>query len=86
MIVSIFILYNDCAIALLHLRKETLATVIEHVTDSIREQNPDRMVEIQLVAYRNYSSHPNDLLDVSPWATSPLPLLEFFNKVQVSGG
>ncbi len=68
-------------IDLLQVLQATIAKVIGNITDVLGDRHD--LFEIQLVAYRNYSSHPNELLEISPWASTVQPLIEFVMPVAV---
>ena len=71
---------------LLDQAKQTVKEMIDRVCAVLKEKNVSSGFQIQFGAYRNYSSHPNDLLQVSTWASSPPPLIEYITGVRSSGG
>lgn len=44
------------------------------------------MFLIQLACYRNYSSGPNKILEISPWESKPNNLRAFMDNIKSSGG
>jgi hypothetical protein len=66
--------------------KQTICKMIDRVCEILKEKNHDSSFEIQFVAYRNYNSDPTMILEVSPWESTALKLLDFISKIEVDGG
>jgi hypothetical protein len=67
--------------------KATVASMIERVTEILKQvQQNASGYQIQFGAYRNYNSHPNELLETSTWESSATSLVEFISTIESSGG
>ena len=74
-------------INLLNSAKSMVGDMFERVKFLLKNNKIDEeSVRIQFVAYRNYSSGPQDILQKSSWESKPEKLKEFLESVKASGG
>lgn len=72
--------------SLLQKAKHTVKTMFARINKiAMQEGNESRLI-MQFVAYRNYSSGPDMILQSSPWASREEDLRFFIDSISVSGG
>lgn len=67
--------------------KTTVSSMIERVTEILKQvQQNASGYQLQFVAYRNYNSHVDQLLQCSSWESSAIRLVEFISTIEADGG
>eukprot|EP00043_Microstomoeca_roanoka_P004303 m.48881 g.48881 ORF g.48881 m.48881 type:complete len:2810 (-) comp12432_c0_seq1:42-8471(-) len=66
---------------------QVIGIVFDRIGEILKQQNiQDGDFAIQIVAFRNYNSPAQELLQVSGWEQNPLNLRQFLSSLQVAGG
>ena len=73
--------------SLLNKAKAVVNLMFHRVKKVLIDQGVDEnIIEIQFVAYRNYNSSPEEILQKSSWETRPEKLSQFLDTVKPQGG
>ena len=73
--------------SLLNKAKAVVNLMFHRVKNVLMDQGVDEnIIEIQFVAYRNYNSSPEEILQKSSWETKPEKLSQFLDTVKPQGG
>jgi len=85
---SMVTLLEKTKVALSHMFQRAFNVIDESIRNgSLKNINAkDISFEMQLVAYRNYDTSAEDLLEVSPWATNAEPLRKFVMGLEAKHG
>jgi hypothetical protein len=71
---------------LLEKTKETIGTMFHRAHEILSDKNCNANFEIQFLAFRNYNSDKDEIMEISAWSSKPDELCTFLKGITTKGG